>query len=273
MTVTAERAESTTPSAVIDRVSLVLDAFDGPGRLTLAQIVRRTGLPRSSAHRMLERLVAAALAAPQRPRLRTRHATGRARLAGGAPGPAAPRGEPPAARIAPRDRPCRAPRRARRYRRRVPGEDRRPDGRRDPHPGRRTPARALHRGRQGDPGVPRRGRVVDLSSARPSTRSARPRSWLANWPRCARTASRSTARSRWPDSVASQHRSAIAGEAVAAVSVCGPMSRMTFDQRLAAPVRMTAMGIWRNVDDGPRRVVPTLQAGRRLRGGAALQYA
>src|SRR5690242_17936652 len=47
-----------TPSAVIDRISLVLDAFDGPGRLTLAQIVRRTGLPRSSAHRMLERLVA-----------------------------------------------------------------------------------------------------------------------------------------------------------------------------------------------------------------------
>ena len=54
MTVTVE---TTTPSAVIDRVSLVLDAFDGPGRLTLAQIVRRTGLPRSSAHRMLERLV------------------------------------------------------------------------------------------------------------------------------------------------------------------------------------------------------------------------
>lgn len=46
-----------TPTAVIDRISLVLDAFDGPGRLTLAQIVRRTGLPRSSAHRMLERLV------------------------------------------------------------------------------------------------------------------------------------------------------------------------------------------------------------------------
>src|ERR1700722_6690492 len=49
--------EPTTPTAVIDRISLVLDAFDGPGRLTLAQIVRRTGLPRSSAHRMLERLV------------------------------------------------------------------------------------------------------------------------------------------------------------------------------------------------------------------------
>ena len=49
--------EPATPTAVIDRISLVLDAFEGPGRLTLAQIVRRTGLPRSSAHRMLERLV------------------------------------------------------------------------------------------------------------------------------------------------------------------------------------------------------------------------
>lgn len=54
MTITADSA---TPSAVIDRVSLLLDAFDGPGRLTLAQLVRRTGLPRSSVHRMLERLV------------------------------------------------------------------------------------------------------------------------------------------------------------------------------------------------------------------------
>jgi len=54
---TVNAAEPATPSAVIDRISLVLDAFDGPGRLTLAQIVRRTGLPRSSAHRMLERLV------------------------------------------------------------------------------------------------------------------------------------------------------------------------------------------------------------------------
>jgi DNA-binding IclR family transcriptional regulator len=49
--------DACTPSAMIDRISLVLDAFDGPGRLSLAQVVRRTGLPRSSAHRMLERLV------------------------------------------------------------------------------------------------------------------------------------------------------------------------------------------------------------------------
>jgi DNA-binding IclR family transcriptional regulator len=54
------------------------------------------------------------------------------------------------------------------------------------------------------------------------------------------------------------------GEAVAAVSVCGPLNRMMFDQRLAAPVRMTAMGIWRNVEDGPQRVAPTLQPLRPL---------
>ena len=57
MTTAVQSADSATPSAVIDRMTLVLDSFDGPGRLTLAQIVRRTGLPRSSAHRMLERLV------------------------------------------------------------------------------------------------------------------------------------------------------------------------------------------------------------------------
>ncbi|MFD4294989.1 IclR family transcriptional regulator [Rhodococcus sp. NPDC058505] len=55
---TTPTATDSTPTAVLDRVSLVLDAFDGPGRLTLSQVVQRTGLPRSSAHRMLERFVA-----------------------------------------------------------------------------------------------------------------------------------------------------------------------------------------------------------------------
>src|SRR6185312_13223249 len=68
-----------------------------------------------------------------------------------------------------------------------------------------------------------------------------------------------------------------AQEVVAAVSVCGPMNRMMFDQRLAAPVRMTAMGIWRNVEDGPQRVAPTLQQVRPLRPAPRpvreLQYA
>ena len=70
------------------------------------------------------------------------------------------------------------------------------------------------------------------------------------------------------------------GEAVAVVSVCGPMNRMMFDQRLAAPVRMTAMSIWRNVEDGPQRVAPTLQPLRPLlprrpasAAQPALQYA
>lgn len=46
-----------TPNAFLDRVSLLLDAFGGRDRLTLAEIVRRTGLPRSSAHRILDHLV------------------------------------------------------------------------------------------------------------------------------------------------------------------------------------------------------------------------
>lgn len=47
-----------TPNKIMDRISLVLDAFEGPGRLTLAQTTKRTGLPRSTVHRLLERLVA-----------------------------------------------------------------------------------------------------------------------------------------------------------------------------------------------------------------------
>ncbi|WP_433562031.1 IclR family transcriptional regulator [Nocardia sp. CA-151230] len=45
------------PAAMIDRVASLLDAFDGPGSLTLAEIAQRAGLPRSSAHRILRRLV------------------------------------------------------------------------------------------------------------------------------------------------------------------------------------------------------------------------
>ncbi|WP_431236832.1 IclR family transcriptional regulator [Mycolicibacterium aichiense] len=46
------------PVGGIDRADLILTAFDGFGRLTLSQISRRTGVPRSSVHRMLDRLVA-----------------------------------------------------------------------------------------------------------------------------------------------------------------------------------------------------------------------
>jgi hypothetical protein len=44
------------------------------------------------------------------------------------------------------------------------------------------------------------------------------------------------------------------------------VGRMAFDQRLAAPVRMTAMGIWRDVED---RVAPTLQQARPLQRASA----
>ncbi|GAA0957033.1 IclR family transcriptional regulator [Actinocorallia libanotica] len=46
------------PTSMIDRVVRVLDTFDGSAPLSLSQVVRRSGLPRSSVHRILERLVA-----------------------------------------------------------------------------------------------------------------------------------------------------------------------------------------------------------------------
>jgi DNA-binding IclR family transcriptional regulator len=51
------KATSPTPASMIDRVVDILGAFEGVGSLTLAQVVSRTGLPRSSAHRILEHLV------------------------------------------------------------------------------------------------------------------------------------------------------------------------------------------------------------------------
>ncbi|MCK0091183.1 MAG: IclR family transcriptional regulator [Rhodococcus sp.] len=54
---TVQSSHPPVPTATLDRLSSVLDAFDGPGRLTLSGVVRRTGLPRSSAHRMLDQLV------------------------------------------------------------------------------------------------------------------------------------------------------------------------------------------------------------------------
>jgi len=50
--------DDTVPTSMIDRVVRVLDTFDGSAPLSLTQIVRRSGLPRSSVHRILDRLVA-----------------------------------------------------------------------------------------------------------------------------------------------------------------------------------------------------------------------
>ena len=269
-----------TPSAVIDRVSLVLDAFDGPGRLNLAQIVRRTGLPRSSAHRMLERLVAlrwlrrngrdyelgmrlvelGSLAVHQdrlhraaMPLLHDLHrATGLvvhlAILDGSDVVYLEKIGDRMMAAI-----PTRV------------------GGRQPAHCAAVGKAMLAYRedSDQAD--------VIDLGTRKTRYSISTPAQLSAELAKV--RGPRRRVRSRGVGARIRLCRSADrrSGDAVAAVSVCGPMSRMAFDQRLAAPVRMTAMGIWRDVEDGPRRVAPTLQQARPLRSAVRpvreLQYA
>ncbi|BDB41839.1 MULTISPECIES: IclR family transcriptional regulator [Mycobacterium] len=269
-------AEATTPSAVIDRISLVLDAFDGPGRLTLAQIVRRTGLPRSSAHRMLERLVQlrwlrrsgrdyelgmrlvelGSLAVHQdrlvraaKPQLAELH-----RATGLVVHLAVLDGSDVVYLDKVGDRVC-------------DGLPTRVGGRQPAHC--TAVGKAMLAYRDADAEVDlhtRKTRYSIAGSAQLAVELAKVRA----------------------HGVAFEREESLLGfgcvaapiggpgEAVAAVSVCGPMNRMAFDQRLAAPVRMTAMNIWRNAEDGPQRVAPTLQPLRPLaprRPAAALQYA
>ncbi len=52
------RGDGNQPVSMIERAVRVLDAFDGPSpQLTLTEITSRTGLPRSSVHRILDQLV------------------------------------------------------------------------------------------------------------------------------------------------------------------------------------------------------------------------
>lgn len=264
---------ATTPTAVIDRISLVLDAFDGPGRLTLAQIVRRTGLPRSSAHRMLERLV----------QLRWLRRSGRdyelgmrlvelgslavhqdrlVRAAGPLLGELH-RATGLVAHLAVLDGPD------------VKYLDKVGDRMADAIPtrvGARQPAHCTAVGKAilayNDVQVNLRARKTKYSISTSSQLAAE----------LAKVRAHGVAFEREESLLGFGCVAAPIGgpgEAVAAVSVCGPMSRMMFDQRLTAPVRMTAMGIWRNAEDGPRRVAPTLQPLRPLRPHTrpALQYA
>jgi len=266
-------AEPTTPSAVIDRVSLVLDAFDGPGRLTLAQIVRRTGLPRSSAHRMLERLVKlrwlrrdgrdyelgmrlvelGSLAVHQDrlhraaiPMLHDLHrATGLvvhlAVLDGADVMYLEKIGDRMIAAI-----PTRV--------------------------GGRQPAHCAAVGKamlayaeQTD--------SVDLSSRKTKYSISSPAQLSAELDKVRTHGMAFDREETLPGFGCVAAPIGGPGQAVAAVSVCGPMNRMMFDQRLVAPVRMTAMGIWRNVENGQELVAPTLQQVRPLRGGPALRPA
>jgi DNA-binding IclR family transcriptional regulator len=282
MTATVDTVEPATPTAVIDRISLVLDAFDGPGRLTLAQIVRRTGLPRSSAHRMLERLV----------QLRWLRRSGRDYELG-------MRLVELGSLAVHQDRLVRAA---------TPllGELHRATG------------LVVHLAVLDGPDVVYLEKIGDrligaiptrVGARQPAHCTAVGKAILAYCDQDAYQDAEVDLRVRktkYSISTSSQLAVELAkvrahgvafereesllgfgcvaapigspGEAVAAVSVCGPMNRMMFDQRLAAPVRMTAMGIWRNVEDGPQRVAPTLQPLRPLRlarpaSRPALRYA
>lgn len=258
--------ESTTPSAVIDRVSLVLDAFDGPGRLTLAQIVRRTGLPRSSAHRMLERLV----------QLRWLRRSGRDYELG--------------MRLV--ELGSLAVHQDRLHRAAVPLL----------HDLHRATGLVVHLAVLDGADVVYLEKIGDRMTAaipsrvggrQPAHCTAVGKAMLA-YSASADAVDLASRKTRYSISspaqlaaelakvrahgVAFDREESLSGfgcvaasigdpttRAVAAVSVCGPMSQMVFDQRMAAPVRMTATGIWHSIEDGPRRVAPTLQQVRPLR--------
>ncbi|EHB53364.1 transcriptional regulator, IclR family [Mycolicibacterium rhodesiae JS60] len=264
MTMAVEKT-SETPSAVIDRISLVLDAFEGPGRLTLAQIVRRTGLPRSSAHRMLERLVAlrwlrrdgrdyelgmrlvelGSLALHQDrihraaiPLLRDLH-----RATGMVVHLAILDGSDVVYLEKIGDQMMAIPTRI----------------------GGRQPAHCTAVGK---------AILADNDAVGVNLSNRKTRFSIATAPQLAAELAKVRAHG-----IAFEREESLpgigcvaapigpAGHAVAAVSVCGPMSQMAFDSRLVAPVRMTAMGIWRSAHDSPDRVAPTLQPLRPLRGG------
>ncbi|MGC4963108.1 IclR family transcriptional regulator [Gordonia sp. DT218] len=255
--------ETSTPNAVLDRVSLVLDAFDGPGRLTLAQIVRRTGLPRSSAHRMLERLVA----------LRWLRRQGRDYELGirlmelGSIAVHQDRLHEAAlpflhelhrttgfvVHLAILDGPDVV------YLEKIGGTlaaaiPTRVGGRQPAHctaVGKAILAHSDHQAGSREPGEPltQKTRYSISTRSRLETELVKIRT----------------------HGIAYEREESLPGigcvaapigdldEAVAAVSVCGPADRMNFDHRMAAPVRMTALAIWRNLEGGSGRVVPTLQ--------------
>jgi DNA-binding IclR family transcriptional regulator len=276
-TVEADVVESATPTSVIDRISLVLDAFEGPGRLTLAQIVRRTGLPRSSAHRMLERMV----------QLRWLRRSGRDYELG-------MRLVELGSLAVHQDRLVRAagPLLAELHRATglvvhlgvLDGPDvvyldkvgDRMIGALPTRVGARQPAhctavgKAILAYRDEEATVDLRARNTKYSIASSSQLAVE----LAKVRAHGIAFEREESLLGFGCVAAPIGNPGEATGVIAAVSVCGPMNRMMFDQRLAAPVRMTAMHIWRNVEDGPRRVAPTLQPLRPLRPSRpAVQYA
>lgn len=257
------QVDATTPSAVLDRVSLVLDAFEGPGRLTLAQVVRRTGLPRSSAHRMLERLV----------HLRWLRRQGRDYELG--------------MRLV--ELGSLAVHQDRMHRAALPFL----------HELHRVTGHVVHLAILDGPDVVYLEKIGGRMAAAIPTRvggrypahctgvGKAILGFASEAQLAALDADLLSRKTKYSISTGAQLRTELAkvrdqgiayereeslpgfgcvaapigniGEAVAAVSICGPVSQMKLDHRLAAPVRMTALGIWRNIEGGPVRVQPTLQ--------------
>ena len=268
-------AEAIAPSAVIDRVSLVLDAFDGPGQLTLAQIVRRTGLPRSSAHRMLERLV----------QLRWLRRSGRDYELG--------------MRLV--ELGSLAVHQDRVHRAAMPVL----------HELHRTTGLVVHLAVLDGSDVVYLEKVGDrmvtaiptrVGGRNPAHCTAVGKAILAagaDQTLDSLTSELLPRKTKYSISTPGQLRMELAkarahgvafdreeslpgfgcvaaaigdpGEAVGALSVCGPMNRMMFDQRLIAPVRMAALGVWRHIQNSAGCVAPTLQQVRPMRAGSAVR--
>lgn len=247
-----------TPIAAIDRMSLVLDAFEGTTPLTLVQIVRRTGLPRSSVHRMLERLV----------QLRWLRRDGRDYELG-------TRMVELGSLALHQGRLHQAALPLLRNLQRTTGLvahlavlegtdvlylEKIGDQLAEIIPttvGGRQPAHCTAVGKA----ILAESSCTDLDLSARKTRFS-----IATPQQLATDLARVRARGIAFDREESLPGIGCVGAAIgrpgqpiAAVSVSGPINRLTFDQRLAAPVRIAAMGIWRNFEYGPSRVVPSLR--------------
>jgi len=236
--------EANTPSALLDRLSLVLDAFDGRESLGLAEVVTRTGLPRSSAHRMLDRLV----------QLRWLRREGRHYSLG-------IRLVELGSLAVHQDRVHAASGEHLQHLYRTTGMV--------VHLAVLDGADVVYLDKIG-------GRLAAHVPTRvggrlPAAKSALGKAVLA-----------ATGRDEPGDALIRELGYAVerngalpgfgciaapigpAGEATTAVSICGPLSRMAFDSRMTTPVQLTAHAIWRSMTAGAR-VTPTLQRRNILR--------